>query len=181
MTLPSDSIYSLQPTLRRPRTSRPLIMNSFFQHSLQEMSGSFEAKRYFIRATLKESTISMELRHLRYVVAVAESLSFREASRKLHVSQPSLSVQVKQLEDEVGVRLFHRSKRHVKIALGGEVFLITAREVLSMSTAVRPQPVRRSKAKLERSGLDLFRLQASRFFPGFSKRSKSSCRLWKWN
>jgi DNA-binding transcriptional LysR family regulator len=74
----------------------------------------------------------MELRHLRYVVAVAESLSFREASRKLHVSQPSLSVQVKQLEEEVGVRLFHRSKRHVEITRGGEVFLITAREVLSM-------------------------------------------------
>jgi len=74
----------------------------------------------------------MELRHLRYFVAVAESLSFREASRKLHVSQPSLSVQVKQLEEEVGVRLFHRSKRHVEITRGGEVFLNTAREVLSM-------------------------------------------------
>jgi DNA-binding transcriptional LysR family regulator len=74
----------------------------------------------------------MELRHLRYVVAVAECLSFREASRKLHVSQPSLSVQVKQLEDEVGVRLFHRSKRRVEITRGGEVFLITAREILSM-------------------------------------------------
>src|SRR5260370_41627267 len=74
----------------------------------------------------------MELRHLRYVVAVAECLNFREASRKLHVSQPSLSVQIKQLEDEVGVRLFHRSKRHVEITRGGEAFLITAREVLSM-------------------------------------------------
>lgn len=74
----------------------------------------------------------MELRHLRYVVAVAESLNFREASRKLHVSQPSLSVQIKQLEDEVGVRLFDRSKRHVEITRGGEVFLTTAREVLSM-------------------------------------------------
>jgi DNA-binding transcriptional LysR family regulator len=74
----------------------------------------------------------MELRHLRYVVAVAESLNFREASRKLHVSQPSLSVQIQQLEDEVGIRLFHRSKRHVEITRGGEVFLTTAREVLSM-------------------------------------------------
>jgi DNA-binding transcriptional LysR family regulator len=74
----------------------------------------------------------MELRHLRYLVAVAECLNFREASRKLHVSQPSLSIQIKQLEDEVGVRLFHRSKRHVEITRGGEVFLITAREVLSM-------------------------------------------------
>jgi DNA-binding transcriptional LysR family regulator len=74
----------------------------------------------------------MVLRHLRYVVAVAESLNFREARRKLRVSQPSLSIQIEQLEDEVGVRLFHRSKRHVEITRGGEVFLITAREVLSM-------------------------------------------------
>src|SRR5216683_5002026 len=74
----------------------------------------------------------MELRQLRYLVAVAENLNFRKASRLLHVSQPSLSVQIKQLEDEVGVPLFHRSKRRVEITRAGEVFLITAREVLSM-------------------------------------------------
>ena len=57
----------------------------------------------------------MELRHLRYFVAVAENLNFRKASRQLHVSQPSLSVQIKQLEDEVGVPLFQRSMRRVEI------------------------------------------------------------------
>ena len=74
----------------------------------------------------------MELRHLRYFVAVAENLNFRKASRLLHVSQPSLSVQIRQLEDEVGVPLFQRSMRRVEITRAGEVFLITAREVLSM-------------------------------------------------
>jgi LysR family hca operon transcriptional activator len=72
----------------------------------------------------------MELRHVRYFVAVAETLSFRQASKQLHVSQPSLSVQIKQLEDELGVPFFRRSKRRVEITRAGEVFLSAAREIL---------------------------------------------------
>jgi DNA-binding transcriptional LysR family regulator len=72
----------------------------------------------------------MELRQVRYFVAVAETLSFRQASRQLHVSQPSLSVQIKQLEEELGVLLFRRSKRRVEITRAGEVFLSAAREIL---------------------------------------------------
>ena len=72
----------------------------------------------------------MELRHVRYFVAVAEALSFRQASKQLHVSQPSLSVQIKQLEGELGVPLFRRSKRRVEITRAGQVFLSAAREIL---------------------------------------------------
>ena len=72
----------------------------------------------------------MELRHVRYFVAVAETLSFRQAGKLLHVSQPSLSVQIRQLEDELGVALFRRSKRRVEITRAGEVFLSASREVL---------------------------------------------------
>ena len=72
----------------------------------------------------------MELRHVRYFVAVAETLSFRQAGKQLHVSQPSLSVQIKQLEDELGVALFRRSKRLVEITRAGEVFLSASREIL---------------------------------------------------
>jgi DNA-binding transcriptional LysR family regulator len=72
----------------------------------------------------------MELRQVRYFVAVAETLNFRKASDQLHVSQPSLSVQIKQLEDELGVTLFRRSKRQVEITRAGEAFLSAAREIL---------------------------------------------------
>ena len=72
----------------------------------------------------------MELRHVRYFVAVTETMSFRQASKQLHVSQPSLSVQIKQLEDELRVSLFRRSKRRVEITRAGEVFLSAAREIL---------------------------------------------------
>ena len=65
--------------------------------------------------------LSVELRQLRYAVAVADHLNFREASRTLYVAQPSLSVRIKQLEEEIGVALFIRSKRHVEITRPGKV------------------------------------------------------------
>jgi DNA-binding transcriptional LysR family regulator len=72
----------------------------------------------------------MELRQVRYFAAVADTLNFRKASNILHVSQPSLSVQIKQLEDELGVSLLRRSKRHVEITRAGKVFLSAAQEIL---------------------------------------------------
>jgi DNA-binding transcriptional LysR family regulator len=72
----------------------------------------------------------MELRQVRYFVGVAETLSFRQASKHLHVSQPSLSVQIKQLEDELGVSLLRRSKQGVEVTRAGKVFLSAAREIL---------------------------------------------------
>jgi DNA-binding transcriptional LysR family regulator len=72
----------------------------------------------------------MELRHVRYFVAVAETLNFRQASNLLHISQPSLSAQIKQLEEELGVSLLRRSKRRVEITQAGEIFLSAAREIL---------------------------------------------------
>ncbi|WP_019450954.1 LysR substrate-binding domain-containing protein [Cupriavidus sp. BIS7] len=73
----------------------------------------------------------MDFRQLRYFVAVAEALSFSEAARRLHVSQPPLSVQIKALEDELGSPLLERSRHHVALTPAGELFLDKARAALA--------------------------------------------------
>lgn len=73
----------------------------------------------------------MELRHLRYFVRVAEELSFRQAAERLSMAQPPLSRQIHNLETELGVLLFDRTKRNVQLTTAGQVFLGDAREILA--------------------------------------------------
>lgn len=75
----------------------------------------------------------MELRHLRYFITVAEELSFSKAALKLHTAQPSLSQQIKDLEDDIGVQLFYRTKRKVELTEEGLVFLEQARLTLTQA------------------------------------------------
>jgi len=74
----------------------------------------------------------VELRHIRYFVALAEELNFSRASERLHIAQPPLSRQIQQLEGEVGVLLFHRTNRRVELTNAGKAFLEKAYQMLDL-------------------------------------------------
>ncbi|PLZ02425.1 LysR family transcriptional regulator [Burkholderia sp. WAC0059] len=92
----------------------------------------------------------MELRHLRYFIAVAESQSFRVASERIHVTQPAITRQIQDLEAEVGVLLFQRTTAGVVLTPAGELFLREVRVALSVLTAAT-RSAKRVAAGLEGS------------------------------
>ena len=93
----------------------------------------------------------MELRQLRYFVAVAEELHFRRAAERLYVAQPAVSEQIRKLEAELGVRLFDRTNRHVAITPAGTALLDESRRVLEYAESAQ----RAARFAHERSGARL--------------------------
>lgn len=79
---------------------------------------------------MNPSPFSFSLRQLQYAVAIADELSFRRAAKHCHVSQPSLSAQVAELEEALGVRLFERDRRRVMVTAAGRVLVLRARRLL---------------------------------------------------
>jgi LysR family hca operon transcriptional activator len=73
----------------------------------------------------------MDLRHLRYFITVAEELNVTRAAKRLHISQPSLSLRVHKLEQEVGASLFDRIGRNIRLTQAGRLFLGEARKVIA--------------------------------------------------
>src|SRR5260221_11459753 len=91
----------------------------------------------------------MELRHLRYFVAVGEEQHYGRPARRLRVAQPALSRQIQDLEEEIGFKLFDRLPRGVKISAAGRCFLEDARRVLQQ---VNEAATRARRVALGQSG-----------------------------
>ena len=97
----------------------------------------------------------MELRHLRYFAAVAETRHFGLAAERLHIAQPALSQSIRQLEREIGAQLFARTTRQVSLTPAGELLYRDATRVLASD---RRQRARRAAAGERRSGTGANRL-----------------------
>ena len=113
----------------------------------------------------------MKLRQLQFFIAVAEELSFSRAAIKLHVAQPSLSTQIKALEDEVGARLFERDKRHVSLTPAGRRFQNRVASVLSLADSAKAEA--RSTERGQLGTIDLGYTALSMFMAARNLRTKS--------
>src|SRR5271155_1760943 len=87
----------------------------------------------------------MELRQIKYFCAVAEELSFARASLRLSIVQPALSIQIRNLEEELGTRLLERTTRKVVLTHAGKIFLHEARDILQRVTGAA-QSVKEAEA-----------------------------------
>lgn len=95
----------------------------------------------------RSMAINMTLTQLRYVLAVADTHSMNEAARTLFIAQPSLSQAVKELEEEIGITLFNRSNRGVRITPEGEEFLGYARQVVEQYRLVEDRYIEKRNSK----------------------------------
>ncbi len=107
----------------------------------------------------------MELRHLRYFIAVAEELHFTRAAERLQIAQPPLSQQIRALEEELGVQLFKRTKRRVQLTDAGQVFLEEARLAIAQVERAIRAAQRASRGEIGRLGVGVNSSATHSFVP----------------
>jgi DNA-binding transcriptional LysR family regulator len=112
----------------------------------------------------------MELRHFRYFIAVAEESSLGRAAHRLHVSQPALSNQIRELENELGLKLFTRSSRGVQLTEGGRVFLLGGRRALAAAKLAAEQAQEAAKGQRGRLVIGSYSALTVSFLPGVLSR-----------
>ena len=98
----------------------------------------------------------MDLRHLRYFIAVAEEENIGRAANRLHISQPPLTRQIQQLEDELGVRLFRRTPKGMELTQAGELVLEEARNIRAVVEQATERTQRAGQGKLGRLDVAIF-------------------------
>ncbi|MFB1116115.1 LysR family transcriptional regulator [Dickeya dadantii] len=92
--------------------------------------------------------MNIELRHLRYFVAVAEELHFGRAAEKLHISQPPLSQQIQALEEQIGAQLLERNNRNVRLTQAGELFLKEAWAIINQVSQAAERAARIQRGEI---------------------------------
>lgn len=107
----------------------------------------------------------MELRHLRYFIAVAEELNFSRAAERLHIAQPPLSQQIRALEEELGVQLFDRTKRPLQLTVAGQVFLEEAQSAIAQVDNAVKMAQRASRGEIGRLVIGFTSSMANSFLP----------------
>ena len=114
----------------------------------------------------------MELRHLRYFTAVVASKGYREASRRLHIAQPSISETVSDLEDELGLKLFLRTHRNARLTPEGEIFYADAVRILQQAETAILTAKRAAQGKVGRLSIGFIGSATLSFLPDLVRRYK---------
>jgi DNA-binding transcriptional LysR family regulator len=114
----------------------------------------------------------MELRHLRYFTAVVDCKGYREASRRLHIAQPSISQAVSDLEDELGLKLFSRIHRNARVTPEGEIFYEDAARILQQVETAMLTAKRAAQGKVGRLSIGFIGSATLSFLPDLIRRYK---------
>jgi len=114
----------------------------------------------------------MELRHLRYFTAVVECKGYREASRRLHIAQPSISQSVSDLEDELGLKLFSRTHRNARVTPEGEIFYADAVRILQQAETAILTAKRAAQGKVGKLSIGFIGSATLSFLPDLIRRYK---------